>query len=158
MTSEYSGLTGSAGNNRCVRSRLIASLILGIITLPVIFVGLIDPLEGGLALLVGVGLGVAVRLLSGVPLPRLVWISMLATLGVGILVLALVIFAVPSETVQEVGPDVTAPNPLNAGARMLLWVYRLGVLLVFAGGVVYLVRIAQALRVTVKSESKEVGV
>ena len=156
MTSEYSGLTGSAGNNRCVRSRLIASLILGIITLPVIFVGLIDPLEGGLALLVGVGLGVAVRLLSGVPLPRLAWISMLATLGVGILVLALVIFAVPSETVQEVGPDVTAPNPLNAGARMLLWVYRLGVLLVFAGGVVYLVRIAQALRVTVKSESKEV--
>lgn len=158
MTSEYSGLTGSAGNNRCVRSRLIASLILGIITLPVIFVGLIDPLEGGLALLVGVGLGVAVRLLSGVPLPRLVWISMLATLGVGILVLALVIFAVPSETVQEVGPDVTAPNPLNAGARILLWVYRLGVLVVFAGGVVYLVRIAQALRVTVKSESKEVGV
>lgn len=156
MTSEYSGLTGSAGNNRCVRSRLIASLILGIITLPVIFVGLIDPLEGGLALLVGVGLGVAVRLLSGVPLPRLAWISMLATLGVGILVLALVIFAVPSETVQEVGPDVTAPNPLNAGARILLWVYRLGVLVVFAGGVVYLVRIAQALRVTVKSESKEV--
>ena len=158
MTSEYSGLTGSAGNNRCVRSRLIASLILGIITLPVIFVGLIDPLEGGLALLVGVGLGVAVRLLSGVPLPRLAWISMLATLGVGILVLALVIFAVPSETVQEVGPDVTAPNPLNAGARMLLWVYRLGVLLVFAGGVVYLVRIAQALRGTVKIESKEAGV
>ena len=156
MTSEYSGLTGSAGNNRCVRSRLIASLILGIITLPVIFVGLIDPLEGGLALLVGVGLGVAVRLLSGVPLPRLAWISMLATLGVGILVLALVIFAVPSETVQEVGPDVTAPNPLNAGARILLWVYRLGVLVVFAGGVVYLVRVAQALRVTVKSESKEV--
>jgi hypothetical protein len=139
-----------------VRSRLIASLILGIITLPVIFVGLIDPLEGGLALLVGVGLGLAVRLLSGVPLPRLAWISMLATLGVGILVLALVIFAVPSETVQEVGPDVTAPNPLNAGARILLWVYRLGVLVVFAGGVVYLVRIAQALRVTVKSESKEV--
>ena len=156
MTSEYSGLTGSAGNNRCVRSRLIASLILGIIALPVIFVGLIDPLEGGLALLVGVGLGVAVRLLSAVPFPRLAWISMLATLGVGILVLALVISAVPSETVQEVGPEVTAPNPLNAGARILLWVYRLGVLLVFAGGVVYLVRIARALRVTVKSESKEV--
>jgi hypothetical protein len=139
-----------------VSSRLVVSLILGIIALPVIFVGLIDPLEGGLALLVAVGLGVAVRLLSGVPLPRLAWISMLATVGVGILVLVLVIFAVPSETVQEVGPEVTAPNPLNAGARILLWVYRLGVLLVFAGGVAYLVRIAQALRVTVKSETKEV--
>ncbi len=137
-------------------SRLVVSLILGIIALPVIFVGLIDPLEGGLALLVAVGLGVAVRLLSGVPLPRLAWISMLATVGVGILVLVLVIFAVPSETVQEVGPEVTAPNPLNAGARILLWVYRLGVLLVLAGGVAYLVRIAQALRVTVKSQTKEV--
>jgi hypothetical protein len=139
-----------------VSSRLVVSLILGIIALPVIFVGFIDPLEGGLALLVAVGLGVAVRLLSGVPLPRLAWISMLATVGVGILVLVLVIFAVPSETVQEVGPEVTAPNPLNAGARILLWVYRLGVLLVLAGGVAYLVRIAQALRVTVKSETKEV--
>jgi hypothetical protein len=139
-----------------VRSRLVVSLILGIIALPVIFVGLIDPLEGGLSLLVAVGLGVAVRALSGVPLPRLAWISMLATVGVGILVLVLVIFAVPSETVQEVGPEVTAPNPLNASARILLWVYRLGVLLVLAGGVVYLVRIAQALRVTVKSETKEV--
>lgn len=137
-------------------SRLVVSLILGIIALPVIFVGLIDPLEGGLALLVAVVLGVAVRLLSGVPLPRLAWISMLATVGVGILVLVLVIFAVPSETVQEVGPEVTAPNPLNAGARILLWVYRLGVLLVLAGGVAYLVRIAQALRVTVKSQTKEV--
>lgn len=137
-------------------SRLVVSLILGIIALPVIFVGLIDPLEGGLALLVAVGLGVAVRLLSGVPLPRLAWISILATVGVGILVLVLIIFAVPSETVQEVGPEVTAPNPLNAGARILLWVYRLGVLLVLAGGVAYLVRIAQALRVTVKSETKEV--
>jgi len=139
-----------------VSSRLVVSLILGIIALPVIFVGFIDPLEGGLALLVAVGLGVAVRLLSGVPLPRLAWISMLATVGVGILVLVLVIFAVPSETVQEVGPEVTAPNPLNAGARILLWVYRLGVLLVLAGGVAYLVRIAQALRVTVKSQTKEV--
>jgi predicted membrane channel-forming protein YqfA (hemolysin III family) len=139
-----------------VSSRLVVSLILGIIALPVIFVGLIDPLEGGLALLVAVGLGVAVRLLSGVPLPRLAWISILATVGVGILVLVLIIFAVPSETVQEVGPEVTAPNPLNAGARILLWVYRLGVLLVLAGGVAYLVRIAQALRVTVKSETKEV--
>lgn len=156
MTSGRSRITSARGDTGSVRSRLVVSLILGIIALPVIFVGLIDPLEGGLSLLVAVGLGVAVRALSGVPLPRLAWISMLATVGVGILVLVLVIFAVPSETVQEVGPEVTAPNPLNASARILLWVYRLGVLLVLAGGVVYLVRIAQALRVTVKSETKEV--
>jgi hypothetical protein len=73
MTSGRSRLTSARGDTGSVRSRLVVSLILGIIALPVIFVGLIDPLEGGLALLVAVGLGVAVRLLSGVPLPRLAW-------------------------------------------------------------------------------------
>lgn len=129
-----------------MRPRLITSLILGIVALPVIFIGLVDPLEGGIALLVAVGLGVGVRLLSGVPLPRLLWIAMVTTVGVGILALVLAVIAMPTETVQEVGPEVTAPNPLNAGVRILLWVYRLGVLVVLAGGVFYLVRIAQALR------------
>ena len=129
-----------------MRPRLIASLILGIVALPVAFLGLIDPLEGGIALLLAVGIGVAVRLLSAVPLPRLAWISMLVTLGVGILALVLAIAGMPSEAVREVGPEATAPNPLSAGVRILLWVYRLGVLFVLSGGVVYLVRIARALR------------
>lgn len=130
----------------------MASLIIGIVALPVIFVGLIDPLEGGLALLVAVGLSAAVRLLSGVRLPRLAWISMVVTMGVGILALALAIVDMPTEAVQEVGPDVTAPNPLSAGVRILVWVYRLGLLFVLAGGVIYLVRIAQAL-----GSSKQAG-
>lgn len=139
-----------------MRPRLITSLILGIIALPVIFIGLIDPLEGGLALLLALGLGVAVRLLSGVPVPRLLWIAMVATLGVGVLVLALVIGGEASEAVQEVGPDVTAPNPLNAGARILLWVYRIGVLVALVGAIVYLVRIAQGLRSSSQVERSEV--
>ena len=138
--------TSDAGDNRSVRPRLIASLILGIITLPVLFLGLIDPLEGGIALLVALGLGVLVRLLSGVPVPRLAWIAMLVTIAVGIIALALAITGMPAETVQEVGPEATAPNPLNAGVRILVWVYRLGVLVVFIGAVIYLVRIARALR------------
>lgn len=129
-----------------MRPRLIVSLILGILTLPVLFFGLIDPLEGGIALLVGVGLGVGVRLLSGVPVPRLTWIAMLATIGVGVLALVLAVIGMPTEAVQEVGPEATAPNPLNAGVRMLVWVYRLGVLVVLMGAVVYLVRIGRALR------------
>jgi hypothetical protein len=129
-----------------MQARLIISLILGIVALPVIFVGLIDPLEGGLALLVAVGLGVVVRLLSGVPLPRLAWVSMLVTIGIGILALVLVVTGIPSEAEREVGPEVTVPSPINLGVRVLLWSYRLGVLLVIAGAVVYLAHITRALR------------
>ena len=146
MTCGRSRHTRDAGDNGPVRTRLIASLILGIVTLPVLFLGLIDPLEGGIALLVATGLGAVVRLLSGVPVPRLAWIAMLVTIAVGILALALAITGMPAETVQEVGPETTAPNPLNAGVRILVWVYRLGVLVVFIGAVIYLVRIARALR------------
>ena len=146
MTSGRSKYTSEPSDNGGVRTRRIASLILGVIALPVIVIGLIDPLEGGLALLLAVGLGVVVRLMSGVPLPRLAWISMLVTIGVGILALVLAIAGMPTEAEQEVGPDVTAGNPLGGGLRILVWIYRVGVILVLAGGVVYLVRIGRALR------------
>ena len=146
MTCGRSRHTRDAGDNGPVRTRLIASLILGIVTLPVLFLGLIDPLEGGIALLVATGLGAVVRLLSGVPLPRLAWIASLATIGVGVLALLLAMAGMPAETAQEVGPEATAPNPLNAGVRLLVWAYRLGVLVVLIAAVVYLVRIGRALR------------
>lgn len=146
MTCGRSRHSRDAGDNGSVRPRLIASLILGIITLPILFFGLIDPLEGGMALLVATGLGLAVRLLSGVPLPRLTWVSMLVTIAVGVLALLLAVAGTPAETVQEVGPEATAPNPLNAGVRLLVWAYRLGVLVVFISAVVYLARIGRALR------------
>ena len=157
MTSGRSRHSSETGDNVPMRPRLIASLILGIITLPVVFVGLIDPLEGGIALLVALGLGVGVRLLSAVPLPRLTWISMLTTIGVGILALVLARLQMPSEAAQEVGPEATAPNPLSAGVRLLVWVYRLGVLVVLVGGVVYLVRMGRALRALTPPRATEVS-
>ena len=157
MTSGRSRHSSEAGDNEAMRPRLIASLILGIVTLPVLIVGLFDPLEGGIALLIALGLGVGVRLLSAVPLPRLTWISMLATIGVGILALVLAFVQMPSDAVQEVGPEATAPNPLSAGVRLLVWVYRLGVLVVLVGGVVYLVRIGRALRTLAQPRVNEVS-
>jgi len=157
MTTGRSRYSSDAGDNGPMRPRLIASLILGIVTLPVLFVGLVDPLEGGIALLIALGLGVGVRLLSAVPLPRLTWISMLATIGVGILALVLALVQMPFEAVQEVGPEATAPNPLSAGVRLLVWVYRLGVLVVLVGGVVYLVRIGRALRTLTQPRVNEVS-
>ena len=155
MTSGRSSRTSAAGDNVGMRPRLIASLILGIIALPVIVVGLIDPLEGGLALLVALGLAIAVRLLSGVPVPRLAWVSFAATLAVGALALVLAVIGMPSDVGQQVGPDVTTPNPVNAGVRILVWVYRIGVLVLLVGGVGDLVRIALAVRGTAHAPRDE---
>lgn len=129
-----------------MRARLTAALVIGIVALPVVFVGLIDPLEGGLALLLALALGIAMRLLSGVPVPRLAWISLAVTLALGILALILVTTRMPTDAVREVGPDVAAPNPINLAARVLLWAYRLGVLTTLVGTAVYVVRIGAALR------------
>ena len=82
---------------------------------------------------------------------------MLATIGVGILALVLAFVQMPSDAVQEVGPEATAPNPLSAGVRLLVWVYRLGVLVVLVGGVVYLVRIGRALRTLTQPRVNEVS-
>lgn len=155
MTCGLSRSSSAAGDNGSVRARLVSSLILGIIALPVIFVGLIDPLEGGIALVLAVGLGFAVRLLSGVPLPRLVVGAMLATIAVGALALVLAIAGMPAETVQDPAPEATAPHPLNGGVRILVWAYRLGVLVVLMGGIAYLARIARALRGLSQAQSEE---
>ena len=137
-----------------MRSRLIISLIIGVVALPIVFIALIDPLEGGIALLLALLLGLGVRLLSGVPVPRWTWVSCVATLAVGVLALVL---AIAGEQAQVTGPDVTAPNPLGVGVRALIWIYRLGVLAVLGGVVLYLVRIVQALRATGNAQPGELS-
>ncbi|MFM8240589.1 MAG: hypothetical protein ACKOMX_07910 [Actinomycetota bacterium] len=59
-----------------MRARQIIGLLLAIVALPFLVLGLIDPLEGGIALIVGLLLGVAVWLISKVPVPRFTWIAL----------------------------------------------------------------------------------
>lgn len=87
-----------------MRARQIIGLLLAIVALPFLVLGLIDPLEGGIALIVGLLLGVAVWLISKVPVPRFTWIALAATIAVGALTLVLTLPPV------EVGPDMMA-NP-----------------------------------------------
>lgn len=124
-----------------MKARQIIAIIFAVVTVLVIFVGLIDPLEGGIALLVAVALVVAVRLLSGVPVPKWLWIPMSAAIGVGVLILSIVIFANPG---SPGGGDV--PNPINGAVIALLWAYRAIVLVALAGAIVYVVRLIRGLR------------
>ncbi|TXN31895.1 hypothetical protein [Lacisediminihabitans profunda] len=122
------------------RSRIIIALVLAAVAIPLLVLGLIDPLEGGLALVGVVVLGVAVRLLSKVRVPRLAWISIIATVAVGALTIVLAVTARPQPAVGG-----TVASPVSGVILGLLWVYRLGVLSTLAGGVLYIVRLVGSL-------------
>lgn len=125
-----------------MRARQVIGLALVIAALPLVFIGLIDPLEGGIALVAGLLLGLVAWLVSRVPVPRFTWISLAATLAFGALTLVLALTLPP----VEMGPD-TVGNPVVGRWYLaaMNWVWRIGVLVTFAGGIWYVVRIVQSL-------------
>lgn len=126
-----------------MRTRLIVSLVLAMASIPILTLGLIDPLEGGVALLLGFLIGFAIRLLSGIPVPRFAWIALVVTAAIGVLALAL---AIPQFSAGM--PDVAAePQAAFRPLALLRWGWRLGVLAVIAGAVWYAARIVQAMLV-----------
>jgi hypothetical protein len=129
-----------------LKTRRIIGLVLGIIGLPLIFFGLIDPLEGGIALIAGALLGLGAWLVSRVPVPRFTWISLAVSFGLGVLTLLAAVFLRGPASVDSATGDVTVSNPLATVpiAIILLWAYRLSVLVTLAGGIYYLVRISRA--------------
>lgn len=116
-----------------MRARQIAGLVLGILTVPVLILGLMDPIEGGMALLVGGVLLGVIFLVSRVPMPRLVWIPWLSAVALG---------AASLIAVAQYWPSV--PYPWWIWALVVGYEVAAGV--TAAGGVVYVVRIARRLR------------
>jgi hypothetical protein len=127
-----------------MNTRRVVAVVLAVLAMPILALGLIDPLEGGLALLGVIALAIVVRLLSRVRMPKLAWISMLATVTIGAATLV-----IAATTVRSGGSTGEAMSPLSAGTVVLLWVYRVGVLVTLAGAVLYLVRLFGARRTPV---------
>jgi len=123
-----------------VRTRRILAIVLAIITLPFLLLGLIDPLEGGISLLVAVVLGVVVWAVARVPMPKLLWISLIATVVVGAVTLGMAML-----TLEEATGAATATNPILPVVGFV-WLWRVGVLVVLVGAVVYVVRLFRSLR------------
>jgi hypothetical protein len=130
-----------------VKTRHVIGLILAILGLPLIFFGLIDPLEGGVALIIGALLGLGAWLVSRVPVPRFTWISLAVSVGLGVLTLLAAVFLRDPASVDGAKGEVTATNPFATApiAIILLWAYRLSVLVTLAGGILYVVRISRAI-------------
>lgn len=134
-----------------MRTRRIIAIVLAFITLPLLVFGLIDPLEGGIALLAAIVLGVVVWALARVPLPKLLWISLIVTAALGALTLGLAIFGA-----DEGAGGGTAANPIFP-LIPLLWLWRVGVLVVLAGAVLYLVRLFKSLRTSELEQERPVA-
>jgi hypothetical protein len=123
-----------------MRTRRIVAIVLAFVAVPVLVFGLIDPLEGGIALLIATAIGVVVWTLARVPLPMLLWMSLIATAAIGALALGIAILTLD---------EATGPGPATGPVVLvvaLVWVWRVGMLLVLMGAVLYIVRLFRSLR------------
>lgn len=123
-----------------MHARRVVGLVLSILTVPVLALGIFDPMEGGLAMLVAGALILATWLVSRVPVPRLEWIGWVATVGIGAVAIG---FAVVLWNAGITGPGGTGmPWWLVA----LLIGYEVGVVVTFAGGISNVIRHARSVR------------
>ena len=98
------------------KSKLVSIILLGL-NLPILVVGLIDPLEGGLALLLaGIVFGIALWVGKTKP-PVYLWAGYAAALLIGVLTI------VAALTIGRQNPN----EPMNPMVLIGLWVYRLAV-------------------------------
>lgn len=130
-----------------MKGRRISGLVFAVVALPLLFVGLLDPLEGGIALIVGALLGCGAWFVSRVPVPKFTWISLAVSVSIGALTLLAAVFLRDPVVIDSATGEATATNPFATVpiAIVLLWLYRLSVLVTLAGGILYVVRIARAI-------------
>lgn len=113
-----------------MKARQLIGKVLLVLAVPLVFLGLIDPLEGGLALILATVIyAVAFWLLRAAP-SRWLWIPFLVSLVVGIATIVLAIFQIGDQ------PQGSLPPPLIIG----LWLYRLSVVAALLGAAVTLKR------------------
>ena len=124
--------------NGSVHVRHIIGLVLTVLTLPLFLLGLIDPLEGGVAMLAVGGLVLITWLVSRIPVPRLEWIAWTATTA-----LAIVTVAIATVLWTQ---GITQTQGLAWWMWGLIALYTGGVLATLGGGFQYLGRHVKALR------------
>lgn len=116
--------------------RITIALVLQFVAVLLSLSGWIDALEGGAAVM-GAGIIVAIVWLIGrVRIPRLTWISTIATFLFAIITIVV--------AVNEWDP-VHQTGTVNGLASAMNWVYRAGAIAVMSGMVFYVIKIWQAL-------------
>jgi hypothetical protein len=123
-----------------MRVRHTIALVLSILTVPVLALGIIDPMEGGMAMLAAGILILVTWLVGRVPVPRLEWIAWVSTVAVGAVALG------AAMVLWDAGITGPGGQGLPWWLVVLLVAYELGVVVTFAGGIWNVVRHIATLR------------
>ena len=116
------------------RARRLIARVLLVVSLPIVFLGLIDPLEGGIALLISVATLSLAFLAAGYWPRKTLWVSFLLAIVVGAIALLVAIF----------GPSRVDNAPLMFPLIALIWLYRALVVAALVGLVMEVIRIFKA--------------
>ena len=118
-----------------MNGRLAAAALLSWLALPLTMFGLIDPLEGGVALLAAVVVYGVISWLTQSRPPRLLWIPFASAIVIGIAAIVNAILQAPSQHL----PSDSAGNPLRANnlAMLLMTAYRIADVLAIVGAAVF---------------------
>lgn len=103
--------------------RVIVARSLFVASIPIVFLGLIDPLEGGIALLFSLVILSAAFFAAGYWPSKSLWIPFALAIAVGVLTLLLAIF----------GMDRVDNQPPMFPLIALLWLYRVMVVVTLVG-------------------------
>lgn len=136
-----------------MKTRLTWAAVLSIVLIPMLAIGWLDPLEGLPFVVLGIGLGVAVRLLSKVRIPKITWIPLAVVAGLMIVTLTIAMIQWPLIMADGVDGE-TVMNPLANGPTIAgipimivtMWMARVANLVMVAGLIVYSVKVFRARR------------
>ena len=109
-----------------MQARSLVSKILFLLAIPFVFLGLIDPLEGGISLLAALGIYLLAFLLAKQKPKRYLWVPFLVSVFVGGAALA---YAIAIRTVSQM--EGAAAIPVVVG----VWLYRAAVITLLVGSV-----------------------
>lgn len=121
-------------STRISSSRRIIARVLLIVSLPIVFLGLIDPLEGGIALLLSVATLSFAFLAAGYWPRKTLWVPFLLAIVVGAIALLVAIFGLDrADNASPMFPLIT-----------LIWLYRALVVAALVGLAMEVIRIFKA--------------
>lgn len=116
---------------RTAASRWI-SVVFAFLAVPAVSLGIFDPIEGGMALVASLIPVSIARFVSGIRLPRILWIPLVTSFVTGVTTIVLAVQAMPDSRTPAV----------NAA----LWIYEAAVVVTIVGSIRYAAMVWQGTR------------
>ena len=138
-----------------MKLRLQIGIALAVLSFPLVGLGLLDPLEGLPALILGLLALIIARMATTLRVPKLAWIPLLITIFLLAVALILITLELQAANFNEGTPQpssTTVGNPLAGPASLLLWASRISLITLLVGIGLYIGNLLKALRKVSKTE------